>query len=176
MTKDFLAAEAAYNRVHGLPADHKLPAKKLPVDFPIEHTRLRHLPWIIGIFIFATAAYGVTLDIPALTTLPGWIVVPLALQFLIAAASNAVFALNQTLISDLCPGKGASSTAINNLVRCGLGAVGVGFVELLIEVVGPTAAYLGIALLTVACVPLTIIHRYWGPGWRVKRESDNEKN
>jgi hypothetical protein len=175
MNRDFLEAEAAYNKAKGNPVSHKLPAKKLPSDFPIEHTRLKTLPWIVGIFVFSVAVYGITLDIPTLTSLPGWIIVPLALQFLIAATSNAVFALNQTLISDLCPGKGASSTAINNLVRCGLAAVGVAFIEQMIGAVGIAASFIGLALLTVICVPLTVIHWYWGAQWRVAREQKQQQ-
>ncbi|KAH8742478.1 major facilitator superfamily domain-containing protein [Diaporthe sp. PMI_573] len=124
MTRDYKTAEVAYKIAHNLPSWHNLPVKNVPADFPIEHARLRNLPWIAGLFAASTAAYGFSLAKPILTSKPGWIVVPLTLQFLIAATSNAVFALNQTLVSDLCPGKGASSTAINNLVRCGLGAVG----------------------------------------------------
>ncbi|KAM0323488.1 hypothetical protein ACHAQA_008768 [Verticillium albo-atrum] len=114
MTKDYRMAEEAYKQTHELPKGYKVP-KNVPVDFPIERARLRHLPWIIGVFAVAVGAYGSSLAFPGLTARTGWIAVPLTLQFFIAAASNAVFALNQTLISDLCPGKGASATAINNL-------------------------------------------------------------
>jgi len=169
MTADYKAAEQAYKASHNLPPTHKLPAKNVPTDFPIEHTRLRHLPWIAAIFTISTATYGFTLSFPSLTSRPGWIVVPLILQFLIAATSNAIFALNQTLVSDLCPGKGASSTAINNLVRCGLGAVGVAFAETLIAAAGTGAAFLGLALVTVFCAPLVVVNWYFGMDWRARR-------
>ena len=87
---------------------------------------------------------------------------PLALQFLIAATSNGIFALNQTLVTDLCPGGGASSIAINNLVRCGLGAIGVAFVDTMIAAVGPGPAFLGLALVVVICVPLAVVNWFWG--------------
>ncbi|KAJ9130068.1 Major facilitator superfamily transporter [Pleurostoma richardsiae] len=169
MTRDYKAAEVAYKIAYDLPPSYKLPAKNVPADFPIEHTRLRHLPWIAGLFAASTAAYGFSLADPTLTSKPGWIVVPLALQFLIAATSNAVFALNQTLVSDLCPGKGASSTAINNLVRCGLGAVGVAFVETMIADVGPAPAFLGLGLITVTVAPFAAVNWYWGQEWRAAR-------
>lgn len=169
MTRDYLAAEAAYKARHNLPPSHKLPAKNLPADFPIEHARLRNLPWISVLFASATAAYGFSLQFPALISLRGWIVVPLTLQFLIAASSNGIFALNQTLVTDLCPGRGASSTAINNLVRCGLGAVGVAFVETMIAAVGPGPAFLGLALVTVIFVPLVVVNWFWGMEWRVSK-------
>lgn len=169
MTRDYKTAEVAYKVTHNLPLTYKLPAKNVPADFPIEHARLRHLPWITVLFAASTAAYGFSLADTTLTSKPGWIAVPLVLQFLIAATSNAVFALNQTLVSDLCPGKGASSTAINNLVRCGLGAVGVAFVEVTIADVGPGPAFLGLALITVATTPLAVVNWFWGQEWRAAR-------
>ncbi|KAK4148987.1 putative major facilitator superfamily transporter [Chaetomidium leptoderma] len=175
MTRDYKAAEVAYKIANNLPPTYKLPAKKVPTDFPIEYARLRHLPWIAGLFAASTAAYGFSLADTTITSKPGWIAVPLVLQFLIAAASNAVFALNQTLVSDLCPGKGASSTAINNLVRCGLGAVGVAFVETMVADVGPAPAFLGLALVTVAVSPSAVVNWYWGPEWRAARMEKKAK-
>ncbi|RDW70965.1 MFS transporter-17 [Coleophoma cylindrospora] len=175
MTNDFKAAEVTYRQVNNLPADYKLPSKNLPANFPIEHARLRHLPWITAIFVVATAVYGFTLAIPAVVSLTGWIAVPLFLQFLIAATSNAIFALNQTLVSDLCPGKGASSTAINNLVRCGFGAVGVAFIETMISSIGSGPAFLALAFIVIAVTPLVVVNWYNGPEWRAERANTSEK-
>jgi len=169
MNRDYAAAEEVYKAARGLPPDHKLSAKEVPADFPIEHARLRNLPWIAAVFVVATAAYGFSLASQLLTMRRGWIAVPLALQFFIAAASNAVFALNQTLVTDLCPGRGASSTAINNLVRCGLGAVGVAFVEPMVAAVGPGPAFLGLALVVVICVPFVVVNWFTGMELRAKR-------
>ncbi len=169
MTRDFAAAESAYKATHNLPPDYMLPAKNLPPKFPIEHARLRNLPWIAALFVVATAAYGFSLASPTVTALRGWIVVPLTLQFFIAATSNAIFALNQTLVSDLCPGCGASSTAINNLVRCGFGAVGVAFIETMIAAVGPGPAFLGLAVVVLICVPLVVVTWFRGMTWRARR-------
>jgi hypothetical protein len=169
MNRDFTAAEEAYKVEQNLPADYKLPAKKLPTNFGIEHARLKNLPWVVGLFVVSTGVYGATVGKTSYTSLPGWIVVPLLLQFVIAATSNAVFAMNQTLVSDLCPGKGASSTAINNLVRCGLAAVGVAFAENMIAALGPAFSFLLLALLVVISSPLAVLNWTYGPVWRVER-------
>jgi hypothetical protein len=169
MTRDFIAAEVAYKMKYNLPPTYTLPTKDIPADFPIEKARLRNLPWITGLFAASTAAYGFSLSFPALNSRPGWIAVPLSLQFIIAATSNAVFALNQTLLSDLCPGKGASSTAINNLVRCGLGALGVAFVENMLAIVGSGPGFFGLALITMTATPLASVNWYWGMEWRRRR-------
>jgi MFS family permease len=170
MTVDFLAAEAKYAAKHNLPLDYKLPKKDLPTDFPIEHARLRRLTSITILFVSSLALYGLSLAFSNLTARNGWIAVPLILQFLIAAASNAVFALNQTLLADLCPGRGASATAINNLVRCSLGAIGVALVDMIIAGVGVGAAFASLALFVLVCAPLPVVNWYWGQQWRVETQ------
>jgi hypothetical protein len=167
MTRDYLEAEREYLSSHGM--EKKLSKKDLPVDFPIEQARLRRLPWIATIFTISTAAYGVSLTFTSLTRLNGWIAVPLVLQFLIAASSNAIFALNSTLITDLCPGRGASATAMNNLVRGALSALGVAFVERMVADARPGAAFVGLAMVMLVVSPLVILNWYYGPTWRRER-------
>lgn len=169
MNRDFAIAEQKYKTFRNLPADYKFSKKDLPNDFPIERVRLRHLWWITGIFVASTAAYGWSLAFPSFTSQRGAIVVPLFLQFLIAASSNAVFAVNQALVSDLCPGKGASSTALNNLVRCSLGALGVAFIETIIASLGVGPSFLSLSLIAVACLPLLTVEWYYGVAWRTHR-------
>lgn len=169
MNRDYALAEKRYKNSHGLPEGYKLPNKSLPDDFPIEHARLRNLWWIVGLFITSTSTYGWTLSFKSFTSRPGSIALPLFLQFVIAATSNAVFAVNQTLVSDLCPGRGASSTAINNLVRCTLGALGVAFVENMIAALGVGPSFLGLGLITVACIPLLVLEWFYGMEWRMQR-------
>ncbi|KAF9877124.1 major facilitator superfamily transporter [Colletotrichum karsti] len=176
MNKDFAAFEAAYKSARNIPSAKKLSSKDVPADFPIERARLMRLPWIVVIFTITTAAYGFTLAYPSITSLGGWVAVPLVLQFFIAATSNAVFALNQTLVSDLCPGKGASATAINNLVRCSLGAIGVAFIEQMIALTGVGPTFLGLALITVSMTPLAVIHWNYGHQWRAERMMAKEEN
>lgn len=181
MTKDYKQTEVQYRQTNNLPDDFKLSPKSIPVDFPIEKARLRHLPWIAAIFVISTGAYGFLFAFPSVVSLKGWIAVPLIVQFFIAATSNAVFAVNQTLVSDLCPGKGASATAINNLVRCSLGAVGVALIEGMIAGWGPGASFLILAMLVILVAPLATANLLWGMQWRGERmekklRKENEKN
>ncbi|ETS85968.1 hypothetical protein PFICI_03993 [Pestalotiopsis fici W106-1] len=169
MNKDFAAAEVTYRAQHNLPPEYKIPSKAIPTDFNIEHARLKHLSWVTLLFTLATGIYGFTVSSSSLTSKPVWVIVPLLLQFFIAATSNAVFAMNQTMVSDLCPGKGASSTAINNLVRCGLAAVGVAFAETMVTALGPATSFLLLALIVVACTPMAVVNWFYGPGWRRQR-------
>jgi hypothetical protein len=175
LNQDYRAAERAYKLRYGLPDSHILPKTMLPTELPVEHARLKHTKWITALFVISTSVYGFSFSFPNLTSRPGWIAVPLILQFFIAATSNAVFAINQTMVSDLCPGKGASSTAINNLVRCSMGAVGVAIIERLIMGVGTGATFLCLGLITVAAAPLLVVQWYWGPIWRRERMEKGTK-
>ncbi|KFG84450.1 hypothetical protein MANI_004149 [Metarhizium anisopliae] len=174
MTREFVRSERIYLQRYPSATPPSKNKKDLPPNFPIEHARLRHAPWISALFIVATALYGFTV-LPAaqlsIVARPGWIAVPLALQFLIAATSNAVFAINTTLVADLCPGMGASATAINNLVRCGMGAVGVGLVDSMLGALGAAATFLGLGILTVGIGVLLYIEWIWGMQWRSERLS-----
>lgn len=132
------------------------------------------MPWITLLFVVSTAIYGFTVlpvDLmPPQAANPAWIALPLFLQFLIAATSNAVFAINTTLVSDLCPGKGASSTAINNLVRCSMGAIGVGVIDPMLALVGRAGTFVALGLLVLSMSVLNAVEWYWGMQWRQERE------
>jgi MFS family permease len=156
MDRSFTQAEVEYRAQH----DPLICLRNsLPANFPIERARLKHLFWILPLFIVGTAVYGLSLNSTSLVERPGWIAVPLVLQFIIAATSNAVFAINQTLVSDLCPGKGASSTAINNLFRCSISAMGV------------EPAFVSLGLVTIIVSPLCVFQWYWAMSWRVGKGS-----
>lgn len=171
MDRSFKQAEADYRSQHDPSSFLGAKENSLPANFPIERARLKHIPWITTLFVVSTAAYGFSLNSRSLAERPGWIAVPLILQFFIAATSNAVFAINQTLVSDLCPGKGASSTAINNLFRCSVGAVGVAFIDTMISAMGVGPAFAGLGLVTIIVSPLCVIQWYWAMSWRAGRMS-----
>lgn len=156
LNRDFAADSRGYKIAHDLPETYELSPKSVPLDFEIERLRLRRLPYILACFIFSIAGYGFSLSFPSAYRRPVWIALPLTLQFLIATSANAMFSINQTLVAVLCPGKGASSTATNNLVRCALAAIMVAFVEDMIKALGAGATYLGLAFLVTAFIPMAI--------------------
>lgn len=169
LNRDFAAASQAYKMAHDLPDSHELSPKNVPPDFPVERLRLRRLPWALALFVFTLAGYGFSMSFPSVYQRPGWIALPLVLQFLIAMSANAMFSINQTLVADLCPGKGASSTGINNLVRCSLAAIMVAFVDEMIKTLGVGATYLGLAFLVIGASPLFISNWLWGMEWRLSQ-------
>jgi len=90
--------------------------------------------------------------------------------------------MNSALIIDLFPGKSASATAVNNLMRCSVGAAGVAVIEMIIADLGSGLAFTCLAVITFICSPLVLLEWMYGMKWRIAcvekiREKDNqEKN
>ncbi|CAI7576462.1 unnamed protein product [Penicillium pancosmium] len=152
--------ERDYCRKHNLPLETRITSKTHP-DFPIEYARMRDTWWIIALFVICTAAYGWSLH----TNLA----VPIILQYIIAYCATAIFTINSALIIDMYPGASASATAVNNLIRCEIGAAGVAAIQPIINSISAEWAFVLLAGITVAMVPLIIIEMKWGMGWRLER-------
>lgn len=161
MDYDYKRTETEYRREKGIADDLKL-SKKTLIDFPIERSRLRSIWWIVLIFIVTTALYGFSLSLNQIT-------LSLFLQFFIAYTATAVFSFNSALVIDLYPGASASATAVNNLMRCSVGAVGIAVIQLIIDSIGAGFAFLALALLTAALSPLLLLEWFYGESWRRAR-------
>jgi MFS family permease len=161
MDHDYKHYETIYRTTHSMPADTPL-AKPDLHDFPFERSRLRNAWWLITIFVLATSAYGFSL-------LLSIIAIPLTLQFFIAYTATAIFTLNSALVVDLYPSKAASATAVNNLMRCSLGAAGVAVVQEIVNGIGAGRAFLAFGIIAAAFAPLLVVEWFWGEGWRGQR-------
>lgn len=115
------------------------------------------------------ALYGAAFWELPITSRREWIAIPLTLQFFIAGASNMIFAINSTLITDLHPGKGAGATAINNLARCTMSAGAVPLVHYMIKKLKTMPTFFILATVLIFCMPLAITSRIFGMKWRRKR-------
>ncbi|KAF7874959.1 hypothetical protein EAF04_002133 [Stromatinia cepivora] len=167
MDYDYKVIESRYRKQHNIPADVPVKANEL-LDFPIEVARMRNIWWIVLIFILTTGLYGYSLKLEIMA-------LPLILQFFIAYTATAVFSLNSALIIDLYPGKSASATAVNNLIRCLMGAAGVAVVQLIIDVLGSGLTYLIFAGATFALSPLLMVEWYHGGRWKMERAEKLKK-
>ncbi|KAJ9195427.1 hypothetical protein DTO271D3_841 [Paecilomyces variotii] len=152
--------EAEYRNSHGYPADTPVNSKT-HADFPIEYARMRNTWWITAIFIIATVGYGFSLETH--------MAVPIILQFLTAYSATAVFSINSALVIDLYPGASASATAVNNLMRCLIGAGGVAIAQPMIDALTPRYTFLLLAGITAVLSPLLWVEQKWGAGWRAAR-------
>ncbi|KAM3078300.1 hypothetical protein ACMFMG_006188 [Clarireedia jacksonii] len=156
MDYDYHITESQYRTSKNIPEDTKLNKKDL-VDFPIEKSRLRNIWWIVS-QLRDTASPSLDL-----------IAIPLILQFLIAYTATAVFSLNSALVIDLYPGASASATAVNNLMRCSVGAIGVAVAQIVIERVGVGVTFLAFAAVTAGTSPLLVLEWLYGERWRRER-------
>ncbi|OLN81219.1 putative transporter AQR1, partial [Colletotrichum chlorophyti] len=175
MRHDYTVAEMSMKTMHGYENSAKQSKDTISAELPIERARLRKLPWILIVLIISIAAYGLSVGFPSVVERSGWIAVPLIFHFFIAGASNAVITCVQTLVIDLCPGKGASASAITNLVMCVLAAIGNGSVESFLAATGPGATFIGLALVMVVVCTLAVAHWCWGQRWRVERLKADER-
>lgn len=164
LDKDFRLAEDAYKYANDLPRHHKLPKGNQPDDFPLEATRLAQLPTMTAAFCFSVVIYGFSVSSGASP-----LVVPLMAQFVIGYASTAVLNLNNTLTVDLYPGKSAAATAVNNLARCLVGAVGVSFTDLALENLRAEWLFLILAGAVLAASPMAWAEANYGMKWRAQR-------
>jgi hypothetical protein len=160
MDLNYRRTEKEYRQQLNIPESTKLNQKTL-TDFPVERARQRNLQWVVLAFIVATGFYGFSLQLS--------IAVPLVLQFFIALTSTAVFSSNSALIIDLYPGASASATAVNNLMRCSVGAAGVAVVQVMIDALSAGMTFLVLAILVAAFAPLLYVESNWGPVWRQQR-------
>lgn len=163
LDRDFRLAEDAYKYANDLPRHYKLPKGNQPDDFPLEATRLAQLPLMTAAFVFSVVIYGFSI------TSRQSLVVPLVAQFMIGYSSTAVLNLNNTLTVDLYPGKGAAATAVNNLARCMMGAVGVGLTDFALRHIEAKWLFLILAGVVVAATPMAWAENKYGMKWRSHR-------
>lgn len=161
MDRDYRKVEKVYKAEKGIPKSTKLNKKEL-LDFPLEKARLPQMWWIILLFIISTALYGFSLEL-------NQIAIPLILQFIIAFTATATFTVNSAYVVDLYPGMSASATAVNNLVRCSVGAFGVAIVQVVIDAIGSGPSFALFAGITLVMSPMLLLSWYFGQKWRDER-------
>ncbi|KAI8977257.1 major facilitator superfamily domain-containing protein [Mycotypha africana] len=95
----------------------------------------------------------------------------LIIQFIAGFSTSSTTIRVQSLIVDLFPGKGASITASNNLIRCMLGAIATVAIDPGIEGIGIGWMFTVISLfVTVSNIAVPVLLKF-GPRWKEKREA-----
>lgn len=168
MDRDYKIVETSYRASHHLSGSVEINRKKL-ADFPISRARLRSSLYFVIPFVICVAGYGFAVTSPRLGTEKKGMAIPLVLQFFIAFTHMGLFNLNSTLMVDLYPGASASASAVNNLVRCLIGAVGVALVQFIINAIGAGLTFLIFAIVTAAFMPLLWLEWRFGERWRRER-------
>ncbi|KAH8691476.1 major facilitator superfamily domain-containing protein [Talaromyces proteolyticus] len=168
MDRNFRMVAKHYRRQHQIPDDVEIKGDK---SFPYERARLSPMPYLSAVFIIVTALYGASYELndvnrKAIANL----LISLALQFLIAFTATAIFSINSAMMVDCFPSGGAGATAVNNLARCSLGAVGVSVVQPMINAIRIRNTFVVLAAVVALCSPMVWVEWKWGEKWRTDRE------
>ena len=167
MDYNYRLTEREYCRQHGYPASTRI-YLKTHSDFPIEIARMRNTWWIIVLFVITMGFYGASLRTH--------MAVPIILQYFIAFCATGIFTINSALMIDMYPGASASAMAVNNLIRCLIGAAGVAVVQPMIDGLTPVWTFVLLAGITIVSYPLVWIETRYGMSWRLARnERQNMK-
>lgn len=174
MDHNFRMVEKHYRRQHKVPDDVEI---KGDHSFPYERARLSPMPYLSGLFIIVTALYGASYELnnvnrKAVSNL----LISLVLQFAIAFTATAIFSINSAMMVDCFPSKGAGATAVNNLARCSLGAIGVSVVQPMIDTIHIHNTFVTLAAIVALCSPLVWVEWKWGEKWRTDREKRKNKS
>lgn len=138
-------------------------------DFPIEQARIEiALPLLLlnGLFVIG---YGWTLDHQV--SVAG----PIMFLFFLGFSSIASYQALNVLMTDIWPGKAASATAANNLIRCELGAAASAAIDPMSQAMGRGWAYTTLALIYMCFAPTLIILTRRGIEMRKARKAREDK-
>lgn len=138
------------------------------IDFPIERARLEIALPLFYLGAAAVLGYGWMMDHKI--SLAGPIIILLILGYAITAAFQTL----NVLMIDIYPGKAATATAANNIMRCELGAAATAAIGPMSEALGNGWAYTILALLFVATSPCLWLVQAKGMNWR-KQKREKQK-
>ncbi|KAG8993730.1 hypothetical protein FRB90_000612 [Tulasnella sp. 427] len=132
--------------------------------FPIERARLQLTLPYIALMVLSAIGFGWCLK--AKVSIAG----PLALEVGLGWSGIAIMNGYQLLLIDLYPKQGSSVIALNNVVRCTLGAILIAIIDPILKVIGTgwTFVLFGV-ILGIAAPLMTFIVMWRGPKWRKER-------
>ncbi|KAM3070399.1 hypothetical protein ACMFMG_010226 [Clarireedia jacksonii] len=133
-------------------------------NFPIEKARLEIAIPLFYLGAAAIIAYGWVMG--HRVSIAG----PVILLFVIGYALVASFQILNILMVDIYPGRPATVTAANNLVRCEIGAVATAVIVPMVDALGTGWSYTILALLFVAYSPTFFVIIKYGMRWRKVRK------
>ena len=165
---------ASYSMGRLLDHDYRVTARRygLPISkasndiskFPIEQARLRSIFPILVLNAIATSGYGWSLSAKT------HVAAPLVMQFVTGSSSVAIFLVCGSLLTDLNSDRSATVQASYNLVRCALGATGIGLLKTTIDRLGVGWCFTIYAFTGALGIPLFLVLKQKGKQWRKRRE------
>lgn len=138
-------------------------------DFPIERARMEIGLPIMLLGAVAVVGYGWLLD--AQVSVAGPIIMLFILGYCLIAGSQALI----TLMVDIYPGKPATATAANNVVRCLLGAAATAAIGPMTNAIGNGWSYTILAVLFMASAAGPLLTMKYGVKWRRAKKEKKER-
>jgi MFS family permease len=155
-------------RINNLPIDKK--TQQDLTNFPIEKARLEVALPLFYVGAAAVLGYGWVMDHKI--SLAG----PIILLFIMGYSLTAAFQVLNVLLVDIYPGRPATASAANNIVRCELGAAASAAIVPMANAMGNGWAYTVLSLLFVIYSPAPFIVMKSGMKWRqAKKEKAEQK-
>lgn len=138
-------------------------------NFPIEQARLQIALPAIYTTIALILIFGWVLDAE------GPLAVQLVVLFFQSLSMSMAFNVTSTLIVDYYPGKSATATAANNLVRCLLGAGATAAIVPMINAWGRGPAFSALVGFLLVTSPMVWLVYFRGQRWREERRVKEEE-
>ena len=155
-------------KIHNITVDKK--RQQDLTNFPIERARLEIALPLFYLGAAAVLGYGWVMDTKV--SLAG----PIILLFIMGYSITAAFQVLNVLMVDIYPGRPATATTANNIVRCELGAAASAAIVPMAQAMGNGWAYTLLSLLFVAYSPVLILTMTSGMKWRqAKKAKEDEK-
>ena len=93
----------------------------------------------------------------------------LVLQFFIGTATTVIFNICGTLLVDLHPDCPSAVSALLNLIRCSLSAIGLAILQIIIDGIGIGWCFTIYTFIAAMTIPLLLAESKWGMQWRLAR-------
>ena len=138
-------------------------------NFPIENARLEVALPLTYLGAVAMIAYGWVIHFE--TNLAG----PLILLAIIGYSIVASYQTTAILLVDIHPGRPATATAANNLIRCLLSAGASAVIIPMLNAIGRGWTYTLISIIWLLSSPCCIMLIKFGPRWRKEKRLREEK-
>lgn len=139
-------------------------------EFPLERARLEVALPLFYLGAVGVLGYGWVMD--KHVSLAG----PIVLLFIIGYGLTAAFQVLNILMVDIYPGKPATATAANNIVRCELGAAMSAAIVPMSKAMGNGWAYTLLAFLLMIYSPCLLLTIKCGIRWRrAKKQKQDDK-
>ncbi|KAI4727509.1 citrate synthase [Aureobasidium sp. EXF-10728] len=138
-------------------------------EFPMEKARLEIALPLFYLGAVTILGYGWVMD--KHVSLAG----PIILLFVMGFALTAAFQVLNILIVDIYPGKPATASAANNIVRCEMGAAFSAAIVPMAKAMGNGWAYTLLGFLLIAYSPALLLTMKSGVKWRRAKKQKHEE-